>query len=397
MTADFCTFTPDASSPTDPNPLSETETVLPGTAAVFTPAGGTAVTGKVIGGFAGADSGAPPGFTFARRTSIDFVIDAANLVGHLNFVNNYNQGSGTDIGDGVLAIVGGATRLGLDGDFSGVPATGCSSSVGYNGALGTFAFAITGMTWCKLEGSTTTDLYRISGGTLNGGTYSGQVTTGVRRGGDLGLQLRTDQGLMDISATLSGSPLHANGATSPAMLQSRPENDSSVSFTVGGGSADTTGNGCDGTANGLKAGRTFDAAGVAPPHFNGPMAIDHNTVECQTDANLGVLEPTDDGGSGGTPCDPSSPGDPTATRTVLYTAEGGREFRGRILSSAFTVSPSGRSYGITVLLEENVTHSEPCQLPGGSAAIVDDPGTSFTVVRLVIPAGGANSAVTFAR
>jgi putative cell wall-binding protein len=398
VTAHFCADTPDPGPPPDLNPLPETETVLPGTAVVFTPTGGTAITGKVIGGFAGGDGGSPPGLNFSRRTSIDFVIDTANIVGHLNFVNNYSQGSGSAIDDGVLAAVGAATRQSFDGQFGGtMPAAGaCKSDIGYNGALGALPLTITNMTWCKFPLSTTSELYHVSGGTVGGGAYTGQVVAGVRRGGDLGLQLRTDQGLIDIYAALDGS-LHATGGSSPGMVQLKPETDPSITVVVAGGDPDAAAPGCNGTTSGRKAGRTFKSVDVSPPHFAGPLDIKNGVVECQTDTNIGVVEPTGDGGSGGTPCspDPSAAGDPTANRVVLYTAEGGRPFRGRILSSTFTANEGGRAYGLTLLLEENINHVEECPLPGGPSAVVDDPGVSFTVVRVVVP-GGAG-AITFAR
>ncbi|MCU1460762.1 MAG: putative cell wall binding repeat 2-containing protein [Acidimicrobiales bacterium] len=398
VTAQFCAATP--TLPPIPPPSSETETVLPGTAVSFTPTGGVASAGKVIGGFAANDVGQPPGVQTARRTTIDFVIDTANLVGHLNFVNN----GGSAISDGVLAVVGAATRQSFDGNFSGtLPSAGnCDGSIGFNGALGVNTFNIVGMTWCKLASSDSTDIYRISGGVVIGGTYTGQVIAGVRRAGDLGLQIRTDQGLVDIYAALSGSPLHATGSQSPGMVQLMPENQTGLGVSIAGTTADSDSGGCPAgtpnTASGLKTGHTF-AAGVVTPHFPGTLNI-QNVRECQTDAGtpgMGVVEPTDDGGNGSSQC--QTLGDPNTSRTVLYTINtpsGPKTFRGRIMTSTYS-GVANRIYGLTLLIEENNTHQADCPIPGQSKNVVDDPGQSFTIVRLMVTVNGTNSAITFAR
>ena len=64
-------------------------------------------------------------------------------------------------------------------------------------------------------------------------------------------------------------------------------------------------------------------------------------------------------------------------------------FRGRIATSMFVVSGTAKTYFLTLIIEENNTHMTPGPLP--PAALVDDPGKSFSVVRLV------SGAITFAR
>ena len=395
VTAQFCENTPPAMSL--PPPVADTETVLPGTTVTWTPTGGTASSGKVIGGFAGAQDENTPALTVKRRTSIDFVIDTTNLVGHLNFVNN----GGSAIGDGVLALIGGASRQSFDGNFSvsgGLPAAdACKSNVTYSGAIGAFTITINNMTWCKLAGSdSTSELYRISGGTVSSsGVYNGgHVISGVRRLNDLGLQIQTPVALVDVYASLDAS-LHAAGSSSPAMVQALPETDASinVSSPTAGSDADQTPDtdGC--RAPGLRTGHTFSSA-VGPPHFDGALKIQNGVRECQTDDNLGVVEPTGDGGNESQPC--NALGDPNTHRTVLYTTSDGRVFRGRILSSAYANPSSTRVYGLTLLLEENNAHKADCPIPGSTQQNwVDDPGNSWTVVRLTVNA--ATDAITFAR
>jgi hypothetical protein len=84
--------------------------------------------------------------------------------------------------------------------------------------------------------------------------------------------------------------------------------------------------------------------------------------------------------------------DGAVSRTVLYTLSTGEVFRGRIATSMFTVSGTVRTYYLTLIIEENNTHMTPGPIP--PAALTDDPGTSFTVVRLVT---GGSGATTFAR
>ena len=53
-------------------------------------------------------------------------------------------------------------------------------------------------------------------------------------------------------------------------------------------------------------------------------------------------------------------------------------------------------YGLTLLLEENNAHKADCPIPGSTQQNwVDDPGNSWTVVRLTVNA--ATDAITFAR
>ena len=358
------------------NPLqAEAATVLPGSTATFTPTGGTAMAGKVTGG---SESGQPSNSPF-RQVSIDFVIDTANLVGHVVFGNPGTRTGPTDT-DGWLALVGGAARQGFDGNYTAFPAAVGCGSVSYDGAIGAEAVTITGMTVCKTD--TAGNIWRISGGTVSGGPYTGKVVSGVRDGNNLGLALRTNAGLVDVFAVLSG--LHSAGSSSPAMVQSLPENDPTTTVTVGAGAAGAMGDG-PGCVT-FFTGATFTAV-PNPPTFDGTLNINNNVAECQTDgiatAGLGIVEPTIVGDVGTNGSD---------SRTVLYTLPSGETFRGRIATSAFVVAAGVTTYYLTLIIEENNLHATPGPIP--PAATVDDPGNSFTVVRVVT---GASGAVTFAR
>jgi hypothetical protein len=277
-----------------------------------------------------------------------------------------------------------------------MPAAGTCGSVDYTGALGPNTFNITGMTWCRRS---TGDVHLISGGVVGGGVYTGQVTAGARRGNDLGLQIRTPFGLIDVYGALTqvgANPLHATGSSSPGMVQLMPE-DAGVTVTFPGTRTDAAAAGC--AAPGLGTGHTFHAA-AAPTHFPGTLDVQNNVAECQTDTTGGVVEPTSDGGNGDQQCSPVNANDPNATRTVLYaisTPTGPKMFRGLILSSTFTGTGASRVYGLTLLLEENITHLDACPVNPTFKNLVDDPGQSFTVVRLMVTAAGTSSAITFAR
>lgn len=350
----------------------EAATVLPGSAAKFTPTGGVEQVGKVTGGSEGKQTNPPSG---SRQASIDFVIDSANLVGHVVFGNPGSRTGNTDA-DGWLALVGGAARQSFDGNFTAFPTSGCGT-VAYDGALGAVATTITGMTACKTAG----DIWRISGGTVGGG-YTGTVMSGVRQGSSLGLALRTNSGLVDIFSVLSGSPLHSTGSVSPAMVQSLPENDPAATFTVVAGTPGTA-PGCSGYVSGT----TLSAVVHPPMTFSGTsLKVQNNVIECQTDASVGIVEPTPVGAAGA---------DGLAGRSVLYTLTSGERFRGRIATAMFVGSGSSKTYYLTLIIEENNTHMTPGPLP--PAALVDDPGNSFTVVRLVASSSGGPGPVTFAR
>lgn len=352
----------------------EAATVLPGSAAKFTPTGGAEQVGTVTGGSEGVQSNPPSG---SRQASIDFVIDSANLVGHVVFGNPGSRSGNTDT-DGWLALVGGAARQGFDGNFTTpFPTTPLTcGSVNYDGAIGPVAVTITGMTACRTAGT----IWRISGGTVSGG-YTGNVLSGVRQGNNLGLALRTSAGLVDVFAVVDGS-LHSAGSSSPAMVQSLPENDAAATFTVGAGTPGTA-PGCSGYATGA----TFSAVVHPPMTFSGSsLNLQKNVIECQTDVSVGIVEPTIVGATGT---------EGLANRSVLYTLTGGERFRGRIATSMFVGSGSSKTYYLTLIIEENNTHMTPGPLP--PAALVDDPGNSFTVVRLVASSSGGPGPVTFAR
>jgi hypothetical protein len=226
------------------------------------------------------------------------------------------------------------------------------------------------MTACKSGG-----LWRISGGTVSA-PYTGKVVSGVRYGNNLGLALRTDAGLVDVFTVLSGS--HSAGASSPAMVQSLPESDPAATFTINAGTAGTA-TGCTSFATGA----TFAAVVHPTMTFSGTLNVKKNVVECQTDASLGIVEPTIVGSTGT---------DGLANRSILYTLPSGQTFRGRIATSMFVLAGSAKTYYLTLIIEENNTHTTPGPVP--PSALVDDPGNSFTVVRLVT---GATGPVTFAR
>lgn len=382
-----------------PNPNSETTTVLPGDAVTFTPKDSkTDLKGFVVGGYQGGVNQNPPSDPNSgnRPTSIDFVLDSAGVVGHLNFGDPSITPQG--VTGGALALVAGSTQ-GLNGrftaDFPAATASGggaCVNNLGFGGAVGTATINVANMTVCNIGGTGGT-VWRISGGTVSG-DYTGQVLSGIRNNKSFGLQLRTGTALIDIYGVLdAASPPNVNASTAPSIVQLLPDDASPVTFTVSTGTATATAPaGCAAQTTGRTLSGTDNAAASS---FPGVLSIQNHFSECRTDANIGIVEPTLGGGGGGA--------DPNKNRDVLYTpadATAGT-FRGQILYGTFTDDGNGnRVYGLTLLLEENAFHTvAPATVPpGATATTADDPSKSYTIARVVATStSGKPGSLTFAR
>ncbi|MHB8670781.1 MAG: cell wall-binding repeat-containing protein [Acidimicrobiales bacterium] len=382
-----------------PNPNSETTTVLPGDLVTFTPKDSkTDLKGFVVGGYQGAVNQNPPSDPNSgnRPTSIDFILDAAGVVGHLNFGDPAITPQG--LTGGALAVVAGSTQ-GLSGrftvDFPAATASGggaCIGNLGFSGTVGTASINVANSTVCNIGGTGGT-VWRISGGAVSG-DYTGQVVSGIRNNKSFGLQIRTATALIDTYGVLdTASPPNVSAATAPSVVQLLPDDASPVSFTVSAGTpAASAPTGCAAQTTG----RTISGTDNAPASsFPGVLAIQNHFSECRTDASLGIVEPTL-GGGGGT-------ADPNKNRDVLYTPADttAGTFRGQILYGTFTDDGNGnRVYGLTLLLEENAYHTvPPAPLPpGGTATTADDPSKSYTITRVVVTSGASNSGfLTFAR
>ena len=384
------TFCPNAAMTIAP---SETTTVLPGSKVTFTPKGGAALNGHVTGGFQGAPSQDP---TQARMTAIDFVLDIG-VVGHVSFSDPGSTPSGAS--DAIMALVAGTLRP-FTAHFSMLPA-GCGSVSSTLGAIGSASVTMSGITACRASSAST--IWRLSGGTI-AGALSGQVVSGIVSGTDLGLALRTDSGLIDVTATLDSPTAPAPFASGSAVAQQFPENSGTVAFSQSaapGGAGSMTA-GCPGASTGGSSGRKLIGPNTGgTTTFPGTLDLQANFTECTTDAKLGVVEPNDDTSSGTTGCDARSVVYYTTDAGTTCTTAAGEVFRGRVLDGTYTADAMGHPiiFYLTLLLQENNFHlvtaaSPSCPMPN---CAVDDAPNSVTVVRVVVPAGGGAGLMTFAR
>jgi putative cell wall-binding protein len=357
----------------------EAAVVLPSGTAAFTPTGGEAVAGVILGGTFGQRFEEPPplplplpGFEpiVTRPIAVTFALPAAGMVGHLSFVD-------TETGvvtEGLAAFVTSVSTLPVSGAFASFPNSGCAT-INFDGALSDATFTMSGLAACRV--AATSDVWRIGTGTT-GGQFAGEVVGGARRGDVVYLAMRTALGLIDIVMTLD-STLTASSSASAAFLQPLPDTDPAVGFAATAPGADDTGvAGC----TSLRTGRDLNNGEVQTP-FPGTLKIT-DLRECRTDTAIGVVEPALGAAN------PAAKG----TRPVCYSHGTDCSFRGRVLGGTFFEDGGNRTIGLTLLIEENNRNGENN---------ADRPGVTMTIVRLTttvpVAAAGASSEgpVGFAR